>query len=105
MSSGRRTVRITPAFFDDLDRQLRSERGPNGEPSVHDFEVNDLLPIVDEFATRFDELAELISGRTDYRILIAAGSLVPRYVVTAQLATDGAVELVQIDLDLDAGWE
>jgi hypothetical protein len=33
------------------------------------------------------------------------GSLVPRYSVTGQLAPDGAVELVQVDLDLEAGWD
>jgi len=98
-------VRIAPAFFEDLDRQLRPERGPNGEPSVHDFEAGDLLPVVEQFATRFDDLPRLITGRADYRILIASGSLVPGYSVTGQLAPDGAVELVQIDLDFEAGWE
>lgn len=40
--TNRRTVRVDQAFFDDLDRQLGSDRGPNGEPSSTDFIVIDL---------------------------------------------------------------
>ncbi len=101
MSDGRRTVRATVSFFEDLDRQLPQERGPDGEPSVNDFQVFELLRIVDRFATGFDELPELIPGRADYRILLTTGVLVPRFAVVGQLAGDGAVELVQLDLDLD----
>lgn len=105
MSSDRRTVRTTPQFFEDLDRQLRSERGPNGEPSVQDFQVYELLRIVEQFAAEWDMLTELIPGRPDYRIVIAAGLLVPRFAVAGQLAPDGAIELIRLRLDLDAGWE
>lgn len=104
MSGERRVVRTTAAFFEDLDAQLRPERGPHGEPAVHDFQVFELLRIVERFATGFDELAELIPGRPEYRVLIAAGVLVPRISVVGQLAPDGAVELVELDIDLDAGW-
>lgn len=71
---------------------------------MHDFEVHDLLPAVEVFAASFDALPELITGRSEYQILIAAGSLVPRYAVVGQLASDGAVELIGIDLDLGAAW-
>jgi hypothetical protein len=99
----RRVVRATTSFFEDLDRQLGSERGPNGEPSVHDFQLYELLRVVEEFATRFDDLPALIPGREDYRILIAAGMLLPRFAVIAQLAPDGAVELVEFEADLAPG--
>lgn len=105
MSSDRRPVRIVSSFFDDLDAQLPHERGPNGEPSVHDFQVHELLRVVDQIATEWDELPELIHGRPDYRILTAAGILVPVFSVVAQLASDGAIELVELDVDLDVGWE
>jgi hypothetical protein len=105
MSVARRIVRATAGFFEDLDRQLGSERGPNGEPSTNDFQVHELLRIVDRFATEFDDLPELIPGRHDYRLLIAAGLLVPAYSVIGQLAPDGAVELVQLDIDHDLGWK
>ena len=104
MTSGRRVVRATARFFSDLDRQLPAERGPNGEPSTNDFQVLDLLRIVEEFATRWNDLPELIPGRSHYRILLATGNVVPRFAVIAQLAPDGAVELVQLDLDGDADW-
>lgn len=101
MSDARRTVRATASFFEDVDRQLPPERGPKGEPSANDFEVFELLRIVETFATRFDELPELIPGRHDYRILISQGMLVPRFAVVGQLAPDGAVELIQLDVDMD----
>ena len=54
MTAARRTVRATPRFFADLDRQLPTERGPNGEPSTNDFQVLDLLRIVERFAIGWD---------------------------------------------------
>jgi hypothetical protein len=99
VSGARRTVRATARFFEDVDRQFPPERGPSGEPSANDFEVFELLRVVETFATRFDELPELIPGRHDYRILISQGMLVPRFAVVGQLAPDGAVELIQLDVD------
>jgi hypothetical protein len=104
VSESRRQVRASARFFEDLDRQLPSERGANGEPSTNDFQVFDLFRIVEQFATRWDELPELIPGRADYHILLSAGSVVARLAVIGQLASDGAIELVQLDLDTDAGW-
>lgn len=103
MSEARRTVRATAGLFEDLDRQLGPERGANGEPSSNDFQVFDLLRIVDRFATGFDDLPELIPGRADYRVLISMGMLVPQLAVVGQLAPDGAIELVQLDLDIESG--
>jgi len=105
VSSERRTVRATHQFFADLDVQLSSERGPNGEPSINDFQVVELFPIIERFAIGFDGLPELIDGNTRYRVLVTSGVLVARIAVTAQLAADEAVELVALDIDLTAGWE
>lgn len=63
-----------------------------------------MLRVVDEFATGFDDLAALIPERLDYRVLIRAGVLVPGFAVLGQLASDGAVELIRLRLDLDADW-
>lgn len=52
-------------------------------------------------ATRFDGLPELIAGRPQYRVLIGAGLLVPHFAVVGQLAADGAVERVELELDFD----
>lgn len=105
MSFDRRTVRATPEFFVDLDAQLSPERGPNGEPSTHDFQVVELLRLVDEFATGFDELPSLYAGVEDYRVLITAGLLVSRIAVTGRLCDDGAIELVSLDIDTKSGWD
>lgn len=104
MSADRLTVRATSRFFEDLDRQLSSERGPNGEPSANDFQAFELLEIVERFATGFPDLPPLIAGRDDYRVLIAAGMLVRAFTVVGQLASDGAVELIALELDLGPDW-
>lgn len=105
MGSERRTVRVSHDVFDELDRVLGAERGPNGEPSVNDFLTIDLLPIVDAFATRFDDLPEAIPGRPDYRLLITAGALVGGVAVIGPLSPDRAVELIHIRLDLETPWD
>lgn len=104
MSDRRYEVRATAAFFEDLDRQLRSERGPNGEPSTTDFQTFELIDIIERFATGFDDLPPLIPGRDDYRILVSTGPLVRIYSVIGQLRPDGAVELIALDLDLGTDW-
>ena len=96
MSAERRVVRPTARFF---DRQLGPERGPSGEPSTNDFQVFELSRIIDLLATGFDAVPEPIPGRPDYRVLIAAGTIVSRYAVTAQLMPDDSIELVQLDID------
>ena len=95
----RRTVRATPAFFADLDRQLPPARGGRGLPSRGDFQAYDLLAIVERFAIGFHDLPQPIGGREDYRVLITAGRLVAAVAVTGQLVADGAVELVELEID------
>lgn len=102
MRPARRDVRPTRDFFLDLDRQLPSQRGPDGEPSRTDFQTHDLLLIFDRFAAGWDELPLLIPGREDYRVLITAGVLVAVLAVEGQLAPDGVIELVR--LSIDTSW-
>ncbi|MBT8240501.1 MAG: hypothetical protein KJN63_04680 [Acidimicrobiia bacterium] len=101
----RLVVRVSPRFFEDLDRQLGPERGPHGEPSAIDFQAVELIEIIDEFATGFDQLPRPIEGRDDYRLLIKTGVLVRGISVTAQQVSDGAVELLRLDLDLSQEWD
>lgn len=75
MSDGRYQVRASASFFEDLDRQLRPERGPNGEPSTTDFQAFELLDIVERFATGFDDLPPLVPGRSDYRVLVSTAEM------------------------------
>jgi hypothetical protein len=46
----------------------------------------------------------LISEREDYRVLVMSGTLVAGFSVIGQLVTDGAIELVQLDIDADLEW-
>lgn len=101
----RRDVRVSAQFFEDLDRQLGMQRGPNGEPSVIDFQTIELLEIVEWFATKFDELPPAFDGRADYRVLVKGGSLVRAIKVVGVLAQDGEVELLALDLDLSMDWD
>jgi len=96
----RRNVRVTASFRDDLNRQLRDERGPNGEPSVSDFEAIELPEIIEEFAAGFDDVSPLIRGRRDYRLLIKTGVLFKAISVTAQLVPNGSVELLRLSIDM-----
>jgi len=104
VSSVRREVRATLDFFHDLDRQLRSERGPNGAPSTSDFQTFELLEIVEKFANDFDELPPLIAGRDDYRVMISTGVVVRAYTVIGQATANGSVELISLDLDTSQDW-
>jgi len=101
----RRTVRVSRDVFDELDRVLSTQRGAEGEPSVNDFLTLDLLPIVDAFATRFDDLPDAVPGRPNYKLLIAAGALVRGVSVIGQLMADGSIELIHIRLDFDIPWD
>lgn len=97
--AARRSVRVDPAFFDDLDRQLPAERGPHGEPSAHDFLAHDLLRAVETFATAAGDLPFLFPDRTDHRVLIATGLFVARFAVVGRVDPDGSIVLVQLDID------
>jgi len=100
--TSRRTVRVDQAFFDDLDRQLGSDRGPNGEPSSTDFIVIDLPTIVDEFAEHFDTFPVAYPDRPDYRVLVVGGTLVAAAVVVGQLVAEDGIVLLGVELD--PGW-
>lgn len=100
MTQPRRRVRPLPEFFAALDEQLGDERGPHGEPSRHDFLSLELPRIMEIFATHWDDLPQLIPGRTDYRVLVGPGQLVPAYSVEAQLAPSGVVELTHLALQM-----
>ena len=97
----RRAVRVLPEFFVLLEDQLPDERGPHGEPTVAEFASSDLLDIVAAFAELWDELPMPFVGRPEYRDLIVTTRLVFAVSVRGQLSpVDGAIELVDITLDL-----
>jgi hypothetical protein len=99
MGPDRRLVRVAGAFFDQLDAQLGPDRGPNGEPSATDFLIFDLPVIVEEFATNFAGLPEIVDGLPQARMLIGTGRLVRAFVVYGLVSDDGSVDLVGVEID------
>jgi hypothetical protein len=99
MGVDRRVVRVSAAFFDQLDELLGSERGSVGEPSATDFVVIELPAVVERFATDFESLPEMIEGTPAGRMLIAPGLLVRTFAVYGILVTDGSIELVGITIE------
>lgn len=99
MAADRRVVRVSPAFFEQLDEQLGSVRGDAGEPSATDFLVIDLPAIVERFATDFEGLPEFMEGVGVARVLVATGRLVRAVAVYGLLVADDSVELIGIELD------
>lgn len=63
----------------------------------------ELLDVVEDVATRWDELPPVTPEDPGARVLIRAGKLVRYMAVISRLAADGAVELTQLDIDLGDG--
>ncbi|MBA2282741.1 MAG: hypothetical protein H0W25_16145 [Acidimicrobiia bacterium] len=99
--SARRLVRVSEAFFLQLDQQLGQDRGRNGEASATDFLVVDLPAVVERFATDFDELAEAVDGVAEVRMLVNTGRVVRAFAVFGLLVDDGSVELIGVEVDTD----
>lgn len=100
---GRRVVRATPEFFDELDSQLPADRSEH-TPSRSDFQAYDLLPIIDRFATGWDDLPDMYPGMSHYRVVVVTGRVVPAVSVLGRLRADGSIELIGIDIDLTPQW-
>lgn len=104
--SDRRQVRPTRKFFEQLGEHLPVTRGEDGTASCVDFQTYELFSIIGRFATGWDGLPELISGRPEYRILISQGRVVFAYSVVGRLCADGVVELVHLKIDrVPPAWD
>jgi len=99
MATERRSVRVSAAFFEQLDEQLGTSRGAAGEPSATDFLVLELPPIVDRFATGFESLPEIIEGLPQARMLLATGRLVRAVAVFGLEASDSSIDLIGVEID------
>jgi hypothetical protein len=98
----RRQVRLTDSFFRDLDEQLPIER--THLPSRRDVEVRELVAVLDLVADGWEDLPRFLKGRDDYRELYRASDLGLVLRVECQLAPDGAIELVGLDIDVAPPW-
>ena len=94
-----RLVRFHPAFFEDLDRLLPSERTASGRPSSTDFLLYDLPPIRDLLAEDVVGSTVSVPGVGELRVFLGTATLVRAVAVYVLVADDGAVDVVGLDLD------
>lgn len=95
----RRRVLVAADLFRRIEALL-PEEPINGVPSRVQFIERDLLAAFDVFQDRWEELPPIYPGREDYRELIGAGELVYSMVIIGRLRADGAVELIDVDVDM-----
>lgn len=69
----RRDVRVSDAFFVQLDQQFGSERADDGAPSATDFLIVELPTILERFALEFDQLPQVIGGFDTDRLRSSCG--------------------------------
>jgi hypothetical protein len=94
----RRRVLVAADLFHRIE-ELLPEEPSRGLPSRAQFIERDLMAAFDVFQDRWDQLPPIYPGREDYRELIGAGALVYSVVFIGRLRTDGAIELLDLDID------
>lgn len=99
MTLPRRIVRVRHTFFEQLDELLPPERGPDGEPSAHDFLAVDLPDVLEAFATDFAALPMVIDGVPTARMAIASGLVTRVFAVFAVEGEDDAIEVIGLTID------
>ncbi len=94
----RRSI-TTDGFEDQLDQILGVDRGPNGEPSSHDFLSDVATDLTDTIPERWDDLP--VDPTNGFRMLISvAPTLGYPYVVWCRERDAETIELVEIEIDL-----
>jgi hypothetical protein len=61
--------------------------------------VLELPPVIERFATDFEDLPELVEGVPPGRVLVAPGLLVRAFAVYGLLVADGSIELVGLTVE------
>lgn len=97
--SGRRQVRVTEHFFDRLDDLLPESRTATGGPSAADFLLHEMPAIIDRLAASFEASTLAVDDDPDLRVLITADVMVTYIAVYAVLTSDGAIEIIYLELD------
>ena len=97
--TSRRIVRVTDAFFEQVDDALGLDRGPNGEPSATDSIVLELPSIVERFATDFEGLPEIVEGVPAGRMLITSGVPVRAVAVFGLATSDTTIDLIGVTIE------
>ncbi len=99
MSHRRRLVRVAPSFFDRLDELLPEQRSATGVPSSTDFLLHEIPPIIDRLAGNYESVTLVVPEAPEVRVHLTTGALVPYMAIYTVLATDGAVEIIYLDID------
>ncbi len=97
--SQRRQVRVSPSFFDRLDELFPAERGVSGAPSTADLLLHEIPPLIDVLAVDYNQITLAVEGVAGVRVLIAAGILVPYVALYTVVASDGAIEIIYLEID------
>ena len=95
-----REVRVSNAFFDEVDYLFPVERSASGMPSADDYIRYALPSLIVEIGERFDAVADLPDA-PGVRAFVLPGILVPFVVVYAGELPDGIVYLLSIEIDMD----
>ena len=94
-----RTVRFAASFFRALDAQFPEARSAYGQSSATDFLVFELPPVRDLLAADMEGNSLLVPPGDDIYAYVGSGVLVWRFVLYLTLAGDGAVEVLDIEVD------
>jgi hypothetical protein len=86
---------------DDFNRDLTAAFAALGEPtgSLPAFRLLVLPAVWERFMFHWDELPQEIPGRKEYRLWISWSPVLGFFTVRGQLAPDGVVELVALEVD------
>jgi hypothetical protein len=96
--TARRTVRVTPRFFDDLDELLPPQRSATGTPPTADFLQYEIPRILERLATDLDGSTVPIAGTDDVRVLITSGMLLAQIAAYVVVHADGSVDLIALEI-------
>ena len=99
--TARRQVRVAPSFFDRLDELLPEERTATGKPSATDFLLHEIPTVIDRLAEDYERHTMVLTAAPEFRVMIAAGILIPRFSIYTLQAADGAVEIVYLELSYE----
>ncbi|MGN6694009.1 MAG: hypothetical protein ACTHN0_07515 [Aquihabitans sp.] len=90
---------MTDQFFDRLDALLPYERTVRGGCSAADFLGVEIPYVVDALADDLHGVTIQLADEPDIRVAVAAGRLVPAFMVYAELLDDGSVEVFWLDIE------